>query len=84
MTLSIDIPSQTEARLRRQAEAAGKDMRAYVSQILEQAAARASLDEELAPLRKDFAATGIKDDDLIQDITNAQSEYRAEKNKKTT
>ena len=45
----------------------------------ETAAARASLDEVLAPLRKQFAATDISDEQLIADITEAQAEYRAEK-----
>ena len=81
MVLSIHIPPQTEARLRRQAEAAGKDMDSYVSQLVEQVAAKSTLDEALADLRREFAATGISDDELIQDITDAQAEYRAEKQK---
>jgi hypothetical protein len=83
MVLSIEIPAKTEERLRQQAEAAGKGVQEYVSQIVEQAAARGSLDEELAPLRRQFAATGIGDDELIGDITEAQAEYRAAKHKKT-
>jgi len=79
--LTIEIPPTTEERLRRPAEAAGKDMPAYVSQLVEQAAARNSLDEELASLRKQFADTGISDEELVRDITSAQAEYRAEKNK---
>ena len=47
--------------------------------FVKQAAARRSLDELLAPIHKEFAATGISDDELIIDITNAQAEYRAEK-----
>jgi hypothetical protein len=82
MVLSIEIPPRTEERLRKQAEAAGKDVNAYVSQIVEQAAAKGSLEEELAGMRRRFAGTGIGDDELIQDITAAQAEYRAEKHKK--
>jgi hypothetical protein len=81
MVLSIHIPPQTEARLRRQAEAAGKDMDSYVSQLVEQVAAKSTLDEALADLRREFAATGISDDELNRDITAAQAEYRAEKHK---
>jgi hypothetical protein len=83
MVLRIDILPQTEQRLRQQAEAAGKDMDSYVSQLVEQAAARKSLDEMLAPLRRQFAASGIGDDQLIEDITQAQAEYRVGKHKKT-
>jgi hypothetical protein len=77
MVLSVDIGSQTEARLRQKAEAAGKDIRAFVADLLDQAAAKASLEEVLAPLRRQFAASGISDEELIDDITRSQSEYRA-------
>ena len=83
MVLNIEIAPQTETRLRQQAEAAGKDVRTYVSQIVEQAAARPCIDEILAPLRKQFAEMGVSDDQLIDDITDAQAQYRAEKQKKT-
>jgi len=83
MTLSIEIPPQTEARLRQQAEASGQDVRSYVSQLIERYATKSSLDEVLAPLRKEFADSGIGDEELVEDITRAQSEYRAEQQKKT-
>jgi len=82
MTLSIDILPQTEARLRLQAEASGKDIRTYVSQLIEQSATKPSLDELLAPLRKQFEEAKVSDEELISDITAAQSEYRTEKQKK--
>jgi hypothetical protein len=83
MVLSIEIPPQTETRLRQQAEAAGKDVRTYVTELVEQAAERPALDEVLADLRRQFAATGISDDELIRDLTEAQAEHRADKQKKT-
>jgi hypothetical protein len=84
MVLRIEIAPQTEVRLRQQAEAAGKDVPTFVSQLIEQAAGKASLDEVLFSLRKQFAQTGISDDQLISDITNAQAKHRAQKRKKTT
>jgi predicted transcriptional regulator len=83
MLLSIEIPPQTEARLRQQAEASGQDMRSYVSQLIEQSATKPSLDELLAPLRRQFAGTNVSDEELVSDITAAQTEYRAEQQKKT-
>jgi hypothetical protein len=83
MVLSIDITPQTEARLREQARAAGKDVGAYVSELVERAAAQSSLDQLLAPLREHFAASGTSDVQLIDEITAAQSAYRNEKHKKT-
>ena len=83
MVLSIEIPPTTEERLRRQAKAAGKDVSTYVSELVEMASARDSLDEELAAIRNQFAATGVSEEELLGDVTAAQSEYRAEKNKKS-
>ena len=83
MVLNIDITSATELRLRRQAEAAGKDVQTYVSELVEQAASRSSLEERLAPIRRAFAQSGVSDEELIADITEAQAEYRASIHKKT-
>lgn len=82
MVLSIEIAAQTEARLREQAKAAGTDIDTYVAQLVENAAARPAFDEMLDSHRKQFEATGITDEELISDITKAQSDYRSEKTKK--
>jgi hypothetical protein len=82
MVLNIEILPQTEERLRQQAQAAGKDVRQYVTEIVTQAVSKPALDEILAPLRKQFAETRIGDDELIRDITEAQADYRAHKHKK--
>lgn len=83
MVLSIDVDTETEARLRQQAQAAGKDLGSYVSQLVEHAAAARSLDEVLKPIRQQFQASGISDDELIADISEAQADYRAQRRKKT-
>ena len=79
MTLSIEIAPQTEARLRQQARAAGKDVPAYVAELVADAAAKPALDELLAPLRRQFAESGIGDEELVADLTDAQADYRAGK-----
>jgi len=83
MVLNIEIAPRTEERLRQQALAAGKDVPAYVSQLVEQAAAKPSLDEILTPLREQFGSSNVTDAELIDDITAAQAEYRAETRKRT-
>ena len=77
--LTLHLSSDAEARLRRQAEAVGQDLESYASRLLEQATARAALDELLAPLRRHFSESGTADDALVQQITEAQAAYRAEK-----
>jgi hypothetical protein len=81
MTLEISINPATETRLRQMAASAGKDVSAFVAQLVEQAAAKPSLDEMLAPLRRQFAESGATDDQLIEEITAAQQAYRAEQKK---
>jgi hypothetical protein len=76
MSLTIEINPQTEARLRRQAEAAGRDLGTYVAALIEEAASRRSLEEVLAPLRQEFAASGMSDGELVDLITTAQDAYR--------
>jgi hypothetical protein len=83
MLLQIQINSETETRLRENAAAAGKDVFVYASELVEQAVAGSNLDAILAPLRRHFEAVGTTDDELIQDITDAQAEYRSEQHKKT-
>ena len=75
-SLTIDIDPQTEARLRRQAEAAGTDLTGYVARLVREAAGRPSLDETLAPLRREFAASGMSDAELTDLISTAQAGYR--------
>jgi len=82
MTLSIQLSPQAEQRLREQAQAAGKEIGVYVTELVEQAAARPALDELLAPLRQQFAASGTTDEQLVDQITEAQAAYRAERHKR--
>lgn len=72
MTISVSLSPEAEAKLRQRAAAVGKDPAACASQILEQAVRRSSLEELLAPLREEFAASGTTDEQLIEQITQAR------------
>jgi len=76
MTLVVPISPQVEAKLRERAAAEGKGPAEYASKVLEQAVARPSLDELLAPLRQQFAASGTTDEELMRQITKAREAYR--------
>lgn len=78
MSLTIDIDAQTESRLRCQAAAAGTDLTGYVARLVREVASRPSLDEALAPLREEFAASGMTDAELTDLITVAQAGHRRE------
>ena len=76
MSLVVPISPQVEARLRQQAAANGKDPEAFASKLLEQAVGRSALDDLLAPLRAQFAASGTTDEELVEQITDARAAYR--------
>lgn len=82
MVLSIPISVETEARLRRLAEAAGKDVTTYVAQVVEEAVVKPTLNEMLAPVRKQFAESGTSDEQLLDEIMQARDRYRADQRKK--
>lgn len=76
MTLSIPLSPETEAKLRERAAAARKDPTTYAAEVLERAIARPSLDELLAPLRREFADSGTSDEELVRQITETRDAYR--------
>lgn len=79
MVISIPITSETEARLRTRAAAAGVDLETFVAQSLQRMAERPSLDDVLRPLRDEFAATGMSEDELTEFLENVKHENRAER-----
>jgi len=76
MALVIPVSPDVESKLRERAAAEGKDTAAYAGKILEQAIARPSLDQMLAPLRQEFAASGATDEELASQITEARDAHR--------
>jgi hypothetical protein len=76
MSLVIPISPQVESKIRERAAAEGKEPTAYAAKLLEQAVSRLSLDEILAPLRQEFAASATTDAQLLQQITEARDAYR--------
>jgi hypothetical protein len=64
MTLSISISPSAEAKLREKAAAIGQPLDEYASRVLEQEATKPTVDEVLAPFRKQVAESGMSDDEL--------------------
>ncbi len=82
MTLTLQLNADTEDRLRRQAEVAGLEVAAYATRLLAQTVARPSIDELLAPLRKEFEGSGTTDEQLVDQVTEARDSYRADRSRK--
>lgn len=79
MSLTVSLSPESEARLRERASAEGVEPSAYASKLLETAVARQSLEDVLAPLREEFAASGTADEQLLEEITAARDAYRAQR-----
>ncbi len=80
MRLNINISARAEKNLKKRAAADGKELAAYASQIVEDAATKPTLEELLKPLRIEFESSGFSDEDLVQQITAAQKAYRNSRN----
>ena len=79
MVISIPITSETEARLRAKAAAAGMDLETFAAQSLQRIAERPSLDEMLQPLRDEFESSGMDGDQLTEFLESVKHENRAER-----
>ncbi|MDB5322958.1 MAG: hypothetical protein JWN40_4589 [Phycisphaerales bacterium] len=78
MVLSIPITPETEAKLKAKAATAGVDMQTYAARTLERIAARPPLEDVLAPLRAEFDASGMSEEELTELLEAAKHEMRAE------
>ena len=79
MVLKVPISPEAEARLKAQAAATGVDPDALAARVLEREFCRPSLDEVLAPLREEFEASGMTEEELIELLETAKHEMRAER-----
>jgi hypothetical protein len=65
LTLRIRISSEAQEKLARRAAEAGEDVNAYASELIEQALNKPTIDELLAPVRADFAKTGMTEAEIM-------------------
>jgi hypothetical protein len=62
--LTLRLSEHARARLAERAAERGQDPEGYVSDLIERAVTRPSIDEVLAPFRKQVADSGMGDDEL--------------------
>lgn len=79
MTLTIHLPPETEARLRSRAAASGRDVSAYIQHLIAKDVQAEPLEKLLAPLRQQFAESGMTDDELGTLVEEAREEVWQEK-----
>ena len=64
MSISIPLSPHAEAKLRERAQAAGEDITSYAARVLDDALTTPSVDELLAPFRKQVGDSGMTDNQL--------------------
>lgn len=79
MTINIALTPEAESKLRQRAAVSGQDMVTIASDLLEQAITRPSVDELLAPARKQVAESSMSDDQVDDFFRGVLKEVRDEK-----
>lgn len=79
MTISISLTPEAESKLRQRAAVLGQDLVTVASDLLEQAITRPSVDELLAPARKQVAESGMSDEQLDGFFRGVLNEVRDDK-----
>jgi hypothetical protein len=77
--LQIPLPPDAEAELRNRARANGEDVSAYAARLLKDALTAPSVDELLAPFRKQVEDSGVTDKELGELGEELRREVRQEK-----
>jgi hypothetical protein len=65
MTLSLNISPDVEAKLRERAAASGEPADVYASKVLAEAVTAPTIDELLAPVRQQVAASRMSEEELM-------------------
>jgi predicted transcriptional regulator len=74
MSLTITLSADLEAKIQEAAARQGQDAEAYVIDAVQRALRKRSLDEILAPVREQFAASGLTEEELTALV---KAEHRA-------
>jgi hypothetical protein len=82
MSILIPLTSETEAKLRERAIAAGEDVVAYATRIFEEAVCTPSIDDLLAPFRQQVEQSGMSDSELDAFFEGLRDEVWAEQQAK--
>jgi hypothetical protein len=83
MTITIDLPSEVEKRIKTQASNNGEKLEDYLKTLIDEESARRekinkasekSFAEILAPIQKGFAESGMSEDEILEMFEKAREE----------
>ena len=79
MTMHLSLSPAAEARLRERAAFSGQPLDAFASALLERAATAPTLDEVLAPVRRQVDESGMTDDEFDAFVSDVRDEAFADR-----
>ena len=88
MTITIDLPSEVESKIKTQASNDGLNVEDYVTTLIKEASERREQSEKasertfreiLAPVHKGFAEGGMSEDEIMKMFEEAREEAWREK-----
>ncbi len=83
LAMRLRLTQKAKDKLTQQAAETGRQLDDVASELLEQAIARPSVDELLAPFRKQVAESGMSDEELDDFHRDLLQKVRAEKKAKS-
>lgn len=82
MEITFTVSDEIARQLFNRADKEGKDVSTFMAKVAEREAKKPTLDELLAPVRKQFAESGLSEDDLTKLVRAERRAIQKEKSKK--
>ena len=79
MDMMISIPDDVAVKLKERAATSGQSAQAYAAQLVADTFTKPTIDELLAPVRADFAKTGMSEGQLDDFMRGELEAHRREK-----
>jgi hypothetical protein len=79
MDMTISIPDDVVARLQKRAAVSGQTLPAYTAKLVADTVTKPTIDELLAPVRADFAKSGMSEDAITDFLRGELEAHRREK-----
>ena len=83
MSITLRLSEDASKKLVERAAQSGQDVANYASNLIEDAVTRPTIDELLAPVRAEFAKTGLSEDELMELGRHELAAMRHEKKAKS-
>lgn len=77
--VTIDLPIEVKAALERKAK--GQDIKTFIQSLIRRQALRPSLDESLAPVRQEFADSGMSEAGLDEFMNSVREKAYQDRQK---